>query len=102
MPQLKTTLSLSLDVIYHLVEFEVYEQYLHGLFAAAEKFVLIYSSNINSKTQDIAIHIEHRKFTDWVEKNKPDWKLKKMIKNKYPLQSNEEESFADFYIFEKR
>jgi 2-polyprenyl-3-methyl-5-hydroxy-6-metoxy-1,4-benzoquinol methylase/glycosyltransferase involved in cell wall biosynthesis/ribosomal protein S20 len=34
---------LSLDVLYHLVEYDVYETYLHNLFASAQKYVIIYA-----------------------------------------------------------
>jgi hypothetical protein len=38
-------LELSLDVIYHLVEDEVFDAYMRSLFAHAGRFVVIYSSN---------------------------------------------------------
>lgn len=38
-------LSLSLDVIYHLVEDEVFETYINTLFKSARRYVIIYSSN---------------------------------------------------------
>ena len=38
-------LALSLDVIYHLVEDEVFESYMHRLFASATRYVIIYSSD---------------------------------------------------------
>jgi SAM-dependent methyltransferase len=36
--------AMSIDVIFHLVEDEVYDEYLRRLFAAAERFVIIYST----------------------------------------------------------
>lgn len=38
-------LGLSLDVIYHLVNDEIFESYMYNLFTYAQKFVIIYSSN---------------------------------------------------------
>lgn len=90
------TLTMSLDVIYHLVEDEVYESYLNDLFNNSKNYVIIYASNTNKQKQFQAQHVKHRKFTDYVEKNFSNWKLIKHIKNKYPKLS-----FADFYIFEK-
>lgn len=96
----RADLSLSLDVIYHLLEDDVFNKYMNNLFNAADKFVIIYSSNKN-KVQ--AQHVRHRKFTDWIEKNKPDWKLQEIINNKYPFDAKDPDntSFADFYIFKK-
>lgn len=100
-PPFRADLSLSLDVIYHLVEDSVYEPYMRLLFDSADKFVIIYASNKESKTG--WSHVRHRKFTDWVEANRPQWKMIKFIPNRYPLVPGQETttSFADFYIFEK-
>lgn len=38
-------LAISLDVIFHLVEDNIYEAYMEQLFNSAERFVTIYSSN---------------------------------------------------------
>lgn len=93
-------LVLSLDVIYHLVEDTIYEQYMHDLFYYAEKFVLIYASN---KNEFLVSHVKHRRFTDWIDINVSNWKLHSFISNKFPydVKNPSETSFADFYIFEK-
>lgn len=98
----KADLVLSLDVIYHLVENEVYHEYMQQLFAASEKYVIIYSSNQEvPDTKGIADHVRHRKFTDWVETYAPDFKLIQHIPNKYsPAVKGTISSFADFYIFQ--
>ncbi len=77
----KADLALSLDVIYHLVEENIFELYMRHLFGSAGKFVIIYSSDINTKH---TYHEKHRQFSKWVEVTLPDWKLMKKIKNKYP------------------
>ena len=41
-------LAISLDVVYHLVEDDVYFHYLKLRFGAARRFVIIYSSNTDS------------------------------------------------------
>ena len=73
---------------------------MNKLFYASNKYVIIYASN---KNEEHYIHVKHRKFTDWIEKNKKEWKLIKHIPNKYPYDINKigESSFADFYIFAK-
>lgn len=95
-------LSLSLDVIYHLVEDEAYKDYMHRLFKASRRFVIIYSSNTNKNSTYKCAHIKHRKFTEWIERNRPQWNLQKHIPNKYPYNGDVKSgSFSDFYIFEK-
>lgn len=98
----KSDLALSLDVIYHLVEDEVFEQYMTTLFGTARKLVVIYSSNNNNSNTE-SKHVRHRKFTDWVEQNIPEWSLIKIIPNKYPYQGDGTKgSFADFFIYTQR
>lgn len=94
-------LALSLDVIYHLVEDEVFYDYMNRLFSSSTRFVIIYSSNSDVQAALQAAYVKHRKFSIWIEHNKPDWKLIKHIPNQYPYAGNEfEGSFADFYIYE--
>jgi hypothetical protein len=95
-------LTLSLDVIYHLTEEEVFNAYMKQLFDTSTKFAIIYSSNTDIQSIIQAPHVKHRNFTNWIEKNRPNWKLKMQIPNKYPYSNNEQvESFADFYLYEK-
>ncbi len=94
-------LTLSLDVIYHLVEDDVFFSYMKRLFDSSEKFVIIYSSNTDKQAKLQATHLKHRKFSEWVD-GKPNWKLIQHISNIYPYAGNDQEgSFADFYIYEK-
>lgn len=94
-------LALSLDVIYHLIEDNVYDNYMRRLFASSRKYVCIYSCNDEEKLVP-AIHVKHRKFTDWIDKNVCDkWRLKSHVQNKYPYDPNiPESSWSDFYFFE--
>jgi hypothetical protein len=90
----RADLALSLDVIFHLVEDHVFQEYMRCLFSSADRYVIIYSSNYDEDWP--APHVKHRKFTDWIEKFHSDFVLIQDIPNRYP-----NESFADFYIFEK-
>ena len=93
-------LSLSLDVIYHLIEESIYADYMRRLFEAAERYVIIYSSCRDEA--GTAVHVRHRQFTDWVDEHRGDWRLFKHIPNPYPLRDDpHNETFADFYIFAK-
>lgn len=93
-------LSLSLDVIYHLVEDPVYEQYMQVLFDAAERFVVVYSTDTDRNPVLQAPHVRHRRFTDWVEANATDWSLCRHVPNRFPTKGLlGKGSNADFYIF---
>ncbi|MBS0342323.1 MAG: glycosyltransferase, partial [Proteobacteria bacterium] len=94
-------LALSLDVIFHLIEDEVFHEYMRRLFASAERYVIVYSSNYEGG--HIAPHVKHRKFTEWVDIYHADFKLIEHIPNRWPLVDDDQnESFADFYIFERQ
>ena len=62
---LSADLTLSLDVIYHLLEDDVYDRYLQMLFACSSRFVIVYSSNDTSP--DVAWHVRNRAFVQDVE-----------------------------------
>jgi hypothetical protein len=96
----KAELALSLDVIYHLVEDDVFDRYMWALFDAATRFVIVYSSN--DERPPPAPHVRHRRFTDWIDKNRPGFLLREHVPNTFPLDENDPEntSFADFYVFE--
>lgn len=94
-------LALSLDVIYHLVEDDIFEKYIEQLFLSSSKYVCIYSCDFDKRH---AQHVRCRKFTDYIDKNEPEWKLIKKIPNKYPYNSKDSEntSWSDFYFYEKQ
>ena len=95
-------LSLSLDVIFHLIEDSVFNDYMNRLFNSSQKFVVIYSSNTSEQFEIATNHFHQRKFTDWIQKNKSDFRLIKKIKNKYPYnQKTGEGSVSDFFIYKK-
>lgn len=99
---LTADLTLSLDVIYHLVEDDIFENYMRRLFSSAKRFVIIYSDDGDKALNEAMPHIKHRHFTQWVQDHIEGWKLIKKIPNKYPYKGNHQKgSFADFYIFEK-
>ncbi|MCM1047698.1 MAG: class I SAM-dependent methyltransferase [Clostridiales bacterium] len=93
-------LALSLDVIYHLVEDDIFEKYMKQLFLSSSKYVCIYSCNFDKKHEQ---HVRCRKFTDYIEKNEPDWELIKKVPNRFPYDSKDREntSWSDFYFYEK-
>ncbi len=87
--------ALSLDVIFHLVEDDVYKTYMQRLFAAAQRFVVVLSSDREDSETD-SVHVRHHKFTDLVAERFPSWTLISTTRNPYP------ENFADFYVYGRR
>lgn len=74
---LRGDLALSMEVIFHLVEDEVFEDYMRLLFASAERYVLICNNDFDhhSAHGDLAPHLRYREFTVWVEQHHPEWEL---------------------------
>ena len=92
-------LALSLDVIYHLVEDEVYSEYMKRLFDASERYVIIYSSDFDAAQN---FHERRRKFTNWIDENRANWKLIRHIPNRYPYNRQDGRgSLSEFFIYEK-
>lgn len=91
-------LAMSLDVIFHLVEDDVYQSYMTHLFRAARRFVIIYSSDYEEAQQG---HERRRKFSSWVAENCSSWRMMKKIPNKYPYNQSSPSSgsLADFYFY---
>lgn len=100
----RAELALSLDVIYHLVEDEVFDAYMQRLFGSAEKYVIIYASNDQTLNRSGQVaHVRHRKFSDWIDRKADGWALARHIPNDYPSSMDDPKntSFADFYIYER-
>lgn len=81
-PNFRAELALSLDVVYHLIEDPVFERYMRQLFGAAERFVIIYSTD--EETGSRAPHVRHRAFSRWVEENIPGWRLTEKLSGEGP------------------
>ncbi len=95
-------LTLSIDVIYHLIEIETFLSHMKFLFESSTRFVIIYSSNTDRQARLQANHIKHREFSKWIKHNKPEWKFIEHIPNIYSYTGIDiEGSCADFYIYEK-
>ena len=101
----KCDLAMSLDVIFHLVEDDVFNEHMQSLFDSSTRFVIIYSSKIDfNKTSK---HVRHREFTKWISKNAPKWKLAYHERNPFYCDPKKnqcktnDKSFANFFVFSK-
>ena len=98
----KADLALSLDVVYHLVEYQVYQTHLSNVFRSSDKWALIFSNDHN-ENDGVSEHVKHRKFTKDVKKFHPNWKLIKTWDNPHPFKGNYESgTSAIFHLYEKR
>ena len=96
----RAELTLSLDVIYHLVEDEVFELHVDQLFGASDRYVGVFSSNFE---RVVAAHVRHREFLPEVLRRFPDFKLVESPANPYPLeQFGREGTHASFFVFERQ
>ncbi|MCW2673805.1 MAG: glycosyl transferase group 1 [Frankiales bacterium] len=91
----RAELTLSLDVVFHLVEEDVFVQHLNDLFDSAERFVCVYATNEGSP--DIGDHVRHRRFTDWVQEHRPEWQVLRHVPN--PHRGAVEGAVSDFWFF---
>jgi cyclopropane fatty-acyl-phospholipid synthase-like methyltransferase len=94
-------LAISIDVIYHLVEDDIFATYMNALFGSAGMFVIVYSSNIEGERLGVACR--HRTFTRWIDENARLWRLREVVRNPHPFDRSDPHntSFCDFYVYER-
>ena len=95
-------LALSLDVIYHLIEDDVFEAHMKRLFGSSRRYVAIYASNHDAWVE--GFHVRHRKFTVWIEEKAREWRPDGHVANRFPFDPSRpnDTSFADFYFFARQ
>lgn len=98
----RADLTLSLDVIYHLVEDAIFDRHMRLLFDASDRWSIVYASNHDDTDRAEAAHVRHRHFTGWVAANRPEWTLREHIPNRHPFTGDFRlGSFSDFFVFER-
>lgn len=96
----KADVVLSLDVIYHLTEEEVFKLYMKRLFShPGATCVIIYSTDLN---KDRDVHVKDRKITPYVDENFPHWEMFKSIPNPYGHLPHPHGSSCTFYFYRRR
>lgn len=68
----RADLSMSLDVIFHLVEDQVYDNYIERLFSAADRYVIVYSSSVDKRDTHTP-HVRHRDVAKDIAARFPDF-----------------------------
>jgi hypothetical protein len=87
-------LALSLDVIYHLVEDDIFETYMKHLFSAGRRYVIAYTTD--APAWGTAPHVRHRNISGWVAARCPDWRLISTVRG-----PNTGPGRADFFVYER-
>lgn len=85
-------LSISLDVVFHLVEEDVFEKYMQDLFSASSRFVIIYAWDVEG---EVNFHVRQRNFSSWIQNNITGFRLKEVKENQ------SDQHFCNFFIYEK-
>jgi len=86
-------LTVSLDVILHLIDDEIYIKYMNNLFNYAKKYVIIFTENFNN-TSTMAPHNKYRYIMHDIP---PEFKLIETIENPLiGINTN-----AKFFIFKR-
>lgn len=93
--------TLSLDVLYHLVEDEVFDGYVRRLFDASGKIVIIYAIDQEEKRMLRGRHVHHRKFTSWIARHYPSFELIEAPVRPGHLASPPDGA-ASFFVFRRR
>lgn len=97
----KIDASISVDVIFHLVEKDVYQKYMNELFSTDAKYVIIRAYNHESQGTGRNSHILHREFLNTVKKYFPNYNL---INESPPRRRHIYLSDSDknqFFVFKK-
>lgn len=98
--RLSADLALSLDVIYHITDDHDYTKYLQDLFNAAQRYVILYTSD--TEQAESFAHIKHRKISTDIQTRFPNWTLLLREENPHTFQQwNDDTSRAHFFIYQK-
>lgn len=92
---LRGDLALSMEVIFHLIEEELFENYMNRLFESAERYVVICSNATSGSEQGPTER--HRDFTKWVERTHPEWELDRRVEP--PSDIN---LMSSFFLYKKK
>ncbi len=87
-------LALSIEVLFHLTEDTIYQQYLAHLFASSRRWVIVFAPDAPDHTGGQFPHVRLRQFTPDVPK---DWTLRYREENPH-----RDMSMSDFFVFEKK
>jgi SAM-dependent methyltransferase len=89
-------LALSLDVTYHLIEDEVFDEHMGDLFLSSNRFVILYTTDSRKVTGHSASHVLHRPVPEYIAERFPGWSLENITENPNPHLGG-----SDFYVYQR-
>jgi SAM-dependent methyltransferase len=94
----KSDLSISMDVVFHLIEDEIFSKYMERLMDSSSKYIILYASDWEGAAP--APHVKHRWFSRWIALHRPEWIVTSRMANPFPFDSLDPDnsSFADFCV----
>ena len=96
-------LVLSMDVLFHLVEYSTWLNYIDVMFQMAKTHVIIFARNHNEKTH--CDHVRFRAFTALITKRFPEWELCEHEPHPFPQlimgRDNSTTSPAEFFAYRR-
>lgn len=97
----KADMSISLDVLYHLIEDDVFATYMKHLFEAAERYVVIYARDLDDAQLH---HVRYRAHSKYIAANFPGWELMRHIPSPFTFDKHDPMNTAnvDFYLYKRR
>ena len=85
---LEADLTLSMDVILHLIEEDAFQSYMENLFTASTRYVAIFTTATDIQPGKMAVHNFFRDHRSWISNNVPQFKETEVVlapqKLKYP------------------
>jgi hypothetical protein len=94
---LHADVAVSLDVVYHVTDDRLYDLYMKDLCAAARRFVVVYSTDVDRT--DLP-RVRHRKVTTWMASQAPGFRLTLRVPNPFP-GVGPGKSDAEFLFYER-
>ncbi|MEM9829423.1 MAG: hypothetical protein AAF944_02235 [Bacteroidota bacterium] len=95
-------LVLSLEVIFHIIEDDLYSLYLNHLVRMSKKYILVFGTNEDrsvhlDKTGAAQQHLKHRKFSEDILGLNKNIELMRVIDNPYSRKRD-----SKFFVFQKK
>jgi len=90
---MNTDLMLSMEVIFHLIDDDMYDDYMTMMFNSDSKYILIFTMDSDSSYINNAKHVKIRNILEWINNNTNEWDL---IDKKFGF------SISYFYLYKKK
>jgi hypothetical protein len=84
--------AMSLDVVFHLIEDNVFARYIHNLFNCGRRFVIIYGLD-EEQVKPGHVSVRFRAYSSYIAANIPDFRVAQHV--------TKTGKFGDFYLYER-